>query len=228
MKDKRTVPWISALFIFFPSLAFAGNIGNPGASLGRGMGVAGPEFSGVYREIRDNDGVRYDTESWRLFVKGAYGITDWLEGFGRLGGATLKIQGTSFDSGPAVSGGAGLKFTLLDIPGHPLKYGVGGQFLYFETEDQDATAKWLEYDLWFGVAYREGKKITPYGGVAYSRVDGKLDHFPAKPALNEFKSPNPVGIFFGVDWNLHPKVNLGIEARLFGENSGTFSLLYRF
>jgi hypothetical protein len=212
----------------FPNSLQAGNIGSPGASLTQGKFSAGPEFSGVLREIRDGDGIRYDTESWRFFLKGAYGITDWLEGFGRVGGATLQIRGTSFDSDPGIAGGAGLKITFLDIPGHPIRYSLGGQFFYQEPEDQDATAKWLEYDIWLGIAYREGKRITPYGGVVYSRVDGKLKNFPARPALDEFKSPNAVGIFFGVDWNIYEKFQLGIEGRLFGENSGTFSLFYRF
>jgi hypothetical protein len=228
MKGIRILLWSLIFFISVSSLAFAGNIGTPGASLNQGAGGVGPEISGVFREIRDGDGIRYDTESWRLSVKGSYGITNWLEGFGRLGGSTLQIRGTPFESDPGISGGAGLKISLLDIPGHPLKYGLGGQFLYFETEDQDATAKWLEYDLWLGVAYREAQNITPYTGVVYSRVDGKLKDFPIRPALGDFKSPNAVGIFFGVDWHIYEKFQLGIEGRVFGENSGALSLLYRF
>ncbi len=228
MKRNWAVLLGLVVLIFVSNPAFAGSIGYPGASLEKGSWAVGPEFSGVSREIRGGDGVRYDTESWRLFVKGSYGITNWLEGFGRLGGSTLKVRGTSFDSDPGISGGAGLKLTFLDIPEHPIKYSLGGQFMYFETKDQDATGKWLEYDLWLGIAYREGKKIVPYGGVVYSRVDGKLKDFHARPALEDFKSPTSVGIFFGVDWKLYEKINLGIEARLFGENSGSFSLMYRF
>ncbi len=228
MKRNGVVLIGAVFFIFVSNLAFAGSIGNPGASLKKGNWSVGPELSGVYRDIRANDNVHYDTESWRAFVKGSYGITNWLEGFGRLGGSTLKVRGTSFDSDPGISGGAGLKLTFLDIPEHPIKYTAGGQFTYFETEDQNATGKWLEYDLWLGIAYRNGKKIVPYGGVVYSRVDGKLKDFHAKPALEDFKSPTGVGIFFGVDWKIYEKINLGIEARLFGENSGTFSLIYRF
>ncbi len=207
---------------------FAGNIGDPGATLNQGRFSTGPEFSGVSREIRDGNGIRYDTESWRLLLKGSYGITDWLEGFGRLGGATLKIRGTPFDSNPGIAGGAGLKATFLDPPGHPLKYSFGGQFFYLEAGDRDARGKWYEYDLWLGVAYKDWKKLTPYGGIVYSRVDGKMQDFPARPALDEFKSPTAMGIFFGVDWKIKDKFHLGIDARLFGENSGTFSLHYRF
>jgi hypothetical protein len=77
---------------------FAGAIGDPGATLMKGEWALGPEISGVGREISDRDGMRYDTESWRLLLKGSYGLTDWLEAFGRMGEATIKIRGTSFDS----------------------------------------------------------------------------------------------------------------------------------
>lgn len=192
-------------WVFIPKPSPAGNIGDPGATLNRGKFSAGPEFSGVSREIRDGNGIRYDTESWRLLLKGSYGITDWLEGFGRLGGATLEIRGTPFDSNPGMAGGAGLKATFLDPPGHPLRYSLGGQFFYMEEGDRDARSKWFEYDLWLGVAYKDGKNITPYGGIVYSRVDGKMQDFPARPALDEFKSPTAMGIFFGVDWKLRIK-----------------------
>lgn len=208
--------------------SFAGNIGDPGTGLKQKEASLGLEFSGLTREVRDGDGIRYDTESWRLLLKGSYGITDWLEGYLRAGGATLKIRGTSFDSNPAWAGGGGLKLTFLDPPGHPLKYSLGGQFLFLEAEDGDAKGKWLEYDLWLGAAYKDWKKMTPYGGIVYSRVDGKMENFPAKPSPEEFKSPTAMGVFFGLDWRLSKKLSLGIDARLFGEYSGNFSARYHF
>jgi len=206
----------------------AGGIGDPGASLSKGSGALGPEISGVAREISDQGNVRYDTESWRLLLKGSYGIRDWLEVFGRLGGATFKIRGTPFDSSLGIAAGGGLKGTFLDPPGHPLRYSLGGQFLYIQTDNQGATAKWFEYDIWLGASYKDLKNLIPYGGVVYSRVDGKLENFNPQPALDKFKSPTAAGIFFGIDWPLSKKTNLGIEARLFSENSGTLSLMYRF
>jgi hypothetical protein len=219
-----------SLFLYFAlgGNSPAGNIGDPGAGLKQKEASLGLEFSGATREVRDGDGIRYDTDSWRFLLKGAYGITDWLEGYVRAGGATLKIRGTSFDSNPGWAGGGGLKLTFLDPPGHPLKYSLGAQFLYLEAEDRDAKGKWFEYDLWLGAAFKDWKRIVPYGGVVYSRVDGKMETFPAKPALDEFKSPTAMGIFFGVAWRLSERLSLGIDARLFGEYSGTFSAGYRF
>jgi hypothetical protein len=212
----------------FAGKSLAGNIGDPGAAQVKGTSSLGAEFSGVYREIRDGNGIRYDTESWRLLFKGTYGITDWLEGYARAGGVTLKIRGTPFDSNPGGAAGAGLKATFLDPPGHPLRYSIGGQFLFLQAGDRDSTGQWLEYDLWLGTAYKDWKNLIPYGGIVYSRVDGKMRGFPAKPALDEFKSPTPMGVFFGVDWKLRPAIHLGIDARLGGENSGTFSVRYQF
>lgn len=140
-------PGFFSLLFSTQAHTIAGGIGDPGASLNRGTWAFGPEVSGVGREISDRDNVRYDTESWRLLLKGAYGIVDWLEAFGRLGGATLKIRGTSFDSSLGIAAGGGLKGTFLDPPDHPLRYSLGGQFLYMQTDSQGATAKWFEYDM---------------------------------------------------------------------------------
>lgn len=228
MKKALIAIYLLLLLFLTQSETLAGNIGDPGATLNKEAWSLTPEFSSMTREIRDRDGIRYDTESWRLLLKGSYGITDWLEGFGRLGGATVKIRGTPFDSNLGIAGGAGLKATFLDPPSHPLRYSVGAQFLYLQADDREAKAKWFEYDIWTGVAYKDWKKFIPYGGIVYSRVDGKMQDFPSKPALDEFKSPTAMGIFFGVDWKIKEKLHLGIDARLFGENSGTFSLSYRF
>ncbi len=208
--------------------AVAGNIGDPGATLNKGQWSLGPEVSGVFREISDRMGTRYDAESWRFLLKGSYGVTNWLEGFGRLGSATIKLRGLPFSSDPGFAGGAGLKVNFLDPPEHPLRYSAGGQFLYSQAEDGGATGKWFEYDLWLGVAYKDWKKLTPYGGVVYSGVDGKLTDLPAEAAVGDFKSATGMGVFFGVDWKIYERWHLGVDARLSGENSGNVSLVYRF
>jgi len=52
---------------------------------------------------------------------------------------------------------------------------------------RDPTAEWLEYDICWGPLYKDGKRLTPYGGIVYSRVDGKMKDFPAKAGhLDEF------------------------------------------
>jgi len=59
-------------------------------------------------------------------------------------------------------------------------------------------------------------------------VDGQLENFNPKPALDDFRSSTAAGIFFGVRWPMSQKTYLGIEARLFSENSATASLYYGF
>jgi hypothetical protein len=195
MKKTFFIFFFAILFFTGGECTFAGSIGEPGATMKKGDWALGPEISGIAREISDRENVRYDTESWRLLLKGSYGVTDWLEVFGRMGGATIKIRGTPFDRNLGIAAGAGLKGTFLDPPGHPLRYGLGGQFLYAQADDQGATAKWFEYDIWLGVSYKDSKNLNPYGGVVYSRVDGKLQDFHPKPALDEFRSPTAAGIF---------------------------------
>lgn len=228
MKKSLIAVYLVLLLFLAQSETLAGTIGDPGASLNKKAWALSQEFSGMTREIRDRDGIRYDTESYRLFLKGSYGIKDWLEGFGRLGGVMAKIEGTPFNSNLGIAGGAGLKATFLDPPAHPLCYSLGAQFLYWEAGDRGAQAKWFEYDIWAGLTHRGWNNLVPYGGIVYSRVDGKMKDFPSNPALDEFKSPTAVGIFFGLNWKIKEKLHLGIDARLFGENSGTFSLNYLF
>ena len=88
-----------------------------------------------------------------------------------------------------------MKATFLDPPGHPLRYSLGGQFLYTEEGDRDARSKWFEYDLWLGVAYKEGKNVTPYGGIVYSRVDGKMQDFPPGLCWTNLSRRQPWGSF---------------------------------
>ncbi len=208
--------------------AFAGNIGDPGPSGKNGDRTVGTELSIISREIRDGEGIRYDTEGWRLFLKSSYGITDWLEVFGRLGGAAVKIRGTSFDSNPGIAAGGGLKGTFLDPPNHPLRYSLGGQFLYMQAKDEGAEDKWLEYDLWLGMAYKEMGEFVPFGGIIYSRIDGKMKNFPSQPMLDEFKSPTTAGFFLGFDWSFSKGKILGMEFRGISENSGMVSFGVRF
>lgn len=226
---KVWIIFILAIFgLFLTKPMQAGSIGDPGASLSKGSGSLGPEISWVGREIRDREGMRYDTEAWRLLLKGSYGITDRLEVFGRLGGATLKIRGTAYDGSSGVAGGAGLKATFLDPPNHPLGYSLGGQFFYTQPGDGGADANWFEYDIWAGISCKKRKDFIPYGGIIYSRVNGKLKNFPLRPMLDDFESPTAAGIFLGLDWQINQKTKLGFELRGGSENSGTFSLSYRF
>ena len=107
MKKVLTVALLLAVAFLGRERAFGGGIGDPGATLKRGGWAVGPEISGVGREISDRDNVKYDPESWRFFLKGSYGIMDWLEIFGRMGGATFKIRGTPYDSSPGIAGEEG-------------------------------------------------------------------------------------------------------------------------
>ena len=102
-------------------------MGDPGASLIKGEFSLRLERSWISREIRDENSGHYDTEAWRLFAKGSYGVADWVEAFGRVGAATLRIRGTSFESDPGIAAGGGLKVNFLDRPGHPLRYSTDSE-----------------------------------------------------------------------------------------------------
>jgi hypothetical protein len=59
------------LFSTGGSPTFPGGIGDPGSTSMNGEWALGPEASGVGPEISDRDSVRYDSEFWRLLLKGS-------------------------------------------------------------------------------------------------------------------------------------------------------------
>ena len=228
---KKSWPWVfvfAAFILFLGGISQAGNAGESGEKTDKGTFSLGREFSGVAGETCDGVEGWSDSSSWRTLLNGAYGLTDWLEGMGRLRSARFKLQGVSLGSTPENALGGGIKATLLDPSAHPLRYGLGGQFLHLQAEDRDSAGKSVEYDLWVGLFYREEKRILPPGWGVYSGLDEERKNFRPRTGWEAFKSPTPAGIFFGLGYPVAPNFQLGIDASLLGENSGTFTLRYRF
>ncbi len=228
---KKSWPWVFVLatfILFLGGISEAGNASEPGDTTDKGLFSLERIFPGVAGEISDGVGRQSDLPSWRTLLKGTYRLTDWLEGVGRLGPARSKFQGISLGSNLENASGGGIKPTLLDPSAYPLRYTPGGQFLHLSAEDRDSAGRRVEYDLWVGFFYREERKVVPTGWGGNSGSDGEITNFRPRTGWEAFKSPTPAGIFFGVGYPVAPNFQLGIDASLLGENSGTFTLRYRF
>jgi hypothetical protein len=228
---KKSWPWVfvfTAFILFLGGISEAGNGSEAEDTTGKGILPLESIFSGVAGEISGDVGRQSDPPSWRTLLKGTYRLTDWLEGVGRLGPAKFKFQGISLGSNLENAAGGGIKPTLLDPSAYPLRYSPGGQFLHLSAEDRDSAGKRVEYDLWVGFFYREEKKVVPPGWGVNSGSDGEINNFRPRTGWEAFKSPTPAGIFFGLGYPVAPNFHLGIDASLLGENSGTFTLRYRF
>jgi len=222
---KKSWPWVfvfAAFILFLGGISEAGNASEPEDTTEKGILPLQSIFSGV-AGVSNGVGRESDFPSWRT-----YRLTDWLEGMGRLGPPRFKFQGISFGSNLEDAAGGRIKPTLLDPSAYPLRYSPGGQFLHLSAEDRDSAGKSVEYDLWVGLFYREEKRILPPGWGVYSGLDEERKNFRPRTGWEAFKSPTPAGIFFGLGYPVAPNFQLGIDASLLGENSGTFTLRYRF
>jgi hypothetical protein len=228
---KKSGPWVfvfATFILFMGGISGAGNASEPEDTTGNGILPLERIFSGVAGEISDGVVPQSDFPSWRTLLKGAYRLTDWLEGGGRLGTARFKFKGISLGSNLDNAAGGWMKPTLLDPSSYALRYSPGRQFLHLSAEDRDSAGKRVEYDLWVGFFYREEKEVVPPGWGVNSGSDGEIKNFRPRTGWEAFKSQTPAGIFFGLGYPVAPNFHLGIDASLLGENSGTFTLRYRF
>jgi len=228
---KKSWTWVFVLatfILFLGGISEAGNVSEPEDTTEKGTLPLECKFSGVAGEVSDGVGRQFDFPSWRTLLKGTYRLTDWLEGVGRLGPARFKFKGISLGSNLESAAGGGIKPTLLDPSSYALRYSPGRQFLHLSAEDRDSAGRRVEYDLWVGFFYREERKVVPTGWGGNSGSDGEITNFRPRTGWEAFKSPTPAGIFFGVGYPVAPNFQLGIDASLLGENSGTFTLRYRF
>jgi hypothetical protein len=228
---KKSLPSVfvfAAFILLLGWISEAANASEPEDTTEKGILPLEWIFSGAAGEASDDVGRQSDFPSWRALLKGAYRLTDWLDGVGRLGPSRFKFQGISSGSNVENAAGGGIKFTLLEPSAYPLRYSPGGQFLHLSAEDRDSAGKRIEYDLWLGFFYREERKVVPPGWGGNSGSDGEIKNFRPRTGWEAFKSPTPAGIFFGLGYPVAPNFHLGIDASLLGENSGTFTLRYRF
>jgi hypothetical protein len=228
---KKSWLWFfvfAAFILFLGGISEAGNTSEPEDTREKGILPLQSIFSGVAGEISDDVGRQSDPSSWRTLLKGTYRLSDWLEGVGRVGPARFKFQGISLGSNLENAAGGGIKPTLLDPSAYPLRYSPGGQFLHLSAEDRDSAGKRIEYDLWVGFLYREERRVVPTGWGGNPGSDGEITNFRPRTGWEAFKSSTPASIFFGVGYPVAPNFQLGIDASLLGENSGTFTLRYRF
>lgn len=240
------------------SVAMAGTIGNPTATVNQGSFQLGAEFDLVERDVEPEDNEDVEIESNRYVVKGIYGISDRFNIYAKLGvaNAEFKIEDDDFDfkSDNEFTFGAGLKSIIYEQD--ELKIGLVVQISHFTTEDtvseeegtyyghhytysEDIELTWWEYDVALGVSYEGLGSFVPYGGILFSKIDGESEYTGKAEApsigyseedsdKDDFEESDSFGVFVGADYNVIPHFNVGVEARLINETSFSVMLNYAF
>ena len=245
------------LLLFF-SVAMAGTIGNPTATVEQGSFRVGAEIDLTERDIEvDDGGESLEAESNRYIVRGTYGISDQINVYAKLGMADCTVDEFEFDGDNEFTYGGGLKATIYDAG--EVKIGLVAQLSHFSSEDtiwekeggyggvsweergERELTSW-EDEIAVGASYGGLGNFVPYGGIFYSRIDGEADyeqsgeryhygsevHSYSYPETSDFEESDSIGIFVGADYAVSEQFNLGAEARLINESSFSFWASYAF
>ena len=222
------------------SVATAGTIGNPTARVEQGVFQVGGEIDFGERDIDVDNSKDLEVESNRYIVTGAYGVSDQINVYAKLGMADASIDehGIDFDGDMQITYGGGLRATVHEID--DVKIGVAAQISYFSSEDTeelqyyyytystDIEVTWWEYEIAAGASYEGIESFVPYGGILFSKTDGEVKATQTSAVYSksekvDFDEADLVGIFLGADYNVTPEFKVGLEARLMNQTS--FSLM---
>lgn len=217
----------------FPVAATAGSIDNPMPILTKGGFGFGLEFDLSSREVKFSD-KKIEERSRRYLMKGSYGLRDWINLYGILGGDSIKDD-TGFNGDPDLAFGGGVKLRLYQD--EDIILGLTGQVLRLTSRDSDVAgitgltfeSTWNEYDVALGASTQIAASSI-YGGALFSKLDGELKtsstiSFPKK---SHFKESSQFGLFLGGDAELMEQLRFGIEVRLISETSVSIRLSYAF
>lgn len=244
----------TTILLLFFSVAMAGTIGNPTATVEQGSFRVGAEIDLTERDTEDDDGGEsVEAESNRYIVRGTYGISDQINVYAKLGMADCTVD--EFEGDNEFTYGGGLKATIYDEG--EVKIGVVAQISHFSSEDsyeeeeadyyytysysEDIELTWWEYEIAVGASYEGLENFVPYGGIFYSKIDGEAKskynyeredyygtHSDSGSETSDFEESDSIGIFVGADYAVSEQFNLGAEARLIAESSFSFWASYAF
>jgi len=191
---------------------------------------------------------RYDYNLKRdmFWVKGTYGITDFLDLFTKLGGVRSRfnshdMQGTNdwtLNTNYDFAWGTGLRANIYEWP-NKIYINSGFEYLrgkhenkFFYSASGVKTYTDMEWEEWIG-RIESGwriKRFTPYLGVQYSDCEVKMDtdEVPGGWSHIEQEPIENWGGFYGLDVQLPKDFQINYESHLGDKESYLLSVGYKF
>lgn len=213
-------------------------------ALDSGKSSTGGKFSKTDIEGRN---WQYDNTLKRdmFWVKGTYGITDFLDVFTKLGtvrsrhksdekrGTDDSTLNTNYD----FAWGTGLRVNIYEWP-NKIYINSGFEYLRGKHEDKifynsarDRYSVDMEWEEWIG-RVESGwriKRFTPYLGVQYSDCEMKWDmENESYWEYNEYAPKENWGGFYGLDVQLPRDFQINYESHLGDKESYLLSVGYKF
>jgi hypothetical protein len=244
---KRNVVSILGLVILFSSSSQAQPIGNPILHGGQREFTVSLSGGYVMKNIEE-----LSTTSRRYLLKGTFGLTHWLDIFGRVGAANLEIKIPEEDLSDLKTSyksayGGGINLRLLRFAKGKLSFFAAGQAFRFLSQGSligeltvekenwrreiELSYDWREYEGALG-AVCDLKKFDIYGGVQatwLNRLETKRE-YPYSPGgdpfvtKGEYLSGAMRGFFFGCDLSLPSRFKISCELKGRNRSDGFFSI----
>lgn len=170
--------------------------------------------------------------SWQNFFLLSYGVFDWLSLDLKGGAGYIKQHPSASDElnySAYLGGGYGFRLTLYDAKNTKAVFGFQHISIHPKTISLGADKHKAVLDDWqFScLASYDFKKITPYLGVRWSRLD-YIHWVNGDRKLNQSDLTKSVGFIFGFDLPLAKNCWLNTEGQLFDSAAAAFSLNYSF
>ena len=200
------------------SVIFASSPGNPLGMVGAGRLAISAEWDQDNRDLElDADS---EVTSNRYWLKGTYGLTDWLDvsgaaGFVDFDVSSLGTRSSSYESDHMTfcfQGGFKLRPFCHEekkLSAFLTAHGSHLQAKEFVGSVRPEKLSWNEFQMAVSVAKKYGFAF-PYVGVLYSLVDGEL--MLAGGDGPDFQDPGALA-FAGIDFSLPSRYALTFEVR---------------
>ena len=211
--------------------AAAASLTDPAEMVGMGrLRLDGEADVTLGRNLRFEDtDARFEVEGRTFALTGGYGLLPDMDGFLTLGAARLRVEepaglpGGAFDGDVGLSFGGGVRYRFVNE--RLFKVGARAQLTRRESQDDDVTATWLEYDLLLGASLHASRALVPFLALGASLIDGDL----AGPfGRVDFRQEDVVGAVVGLRYAATSQVHGTLTGRFFDQTSVGFALSFAF
>jgi hypothetical protein len=214
---------LSAMGIWATSALALDPMGPPAAGLKQGGMSLGLDYSYSQIDLKlKNDEETADNKVEKAYANLGYGIADYWNVFGRLGGSKAEGEDLEFWGAYGLAWGMGTKVTIYqDVD---ITWGALFQLSWGESKERWAEGnaydklKWHEYQIAAGPTYRLTDNISIYGGPFYSYLKGTGTDETGKWA--DIKGKDQTGAYIGGQFDFIENVTLNAEYQLSNGASG--------
>ncbi|MGD9141622.1 MAG: hypothetical protein PVJ42_08785 [bacterium] len=232
--------------LLVPSIAWCAPMGSPANNAGEENYAVTAEYETQNKKIGDEK-----SSSWRWLTRIAWGPTDNLDLYARIGAANLKVDamsGGTFNGDAGAAYGLGLRYARMVNTEHNLLFFGDFQYLGFTSKGEMRVDKyddfsgsyteiwsnkywWGEYQLSFMMSWHRSIWI-PYAGLGLTWIDGKVDRvrhvdtggdpYFADRGTDEFSEGVIPEFVFGMDFPLKGTARFSWELRYGGDDLSYF------